>query len=63
LRSHNSEFTDALCPEKWLIENGRLTPSIDGQPPAWFVAKANAKASRDRAAAKAGGADDGEGHQ
>ena len=23
--SHNSEFYDALCPEKWILESGRLT--------------------------------------
>ncbi|KAI8900128.1 P-loop containing nucleoside triphosphate hydrolase protein [Globomyces pollinis-pini] len=23
--SHNAEFTDALCPEKWLVDNGVLT--------------------------------------
>ncbi|KAI8920627.1 P-loop containing nucleoside triphosphate hydrolase protein [Entophlyctis helioformis] len=23
--SHNAEFTDAICPEKWLVDNGRLT--------------------------------------
>ncbi|KAL2913906.1 translational elongation factor EF-1 alpha [Polyrhizophydium stewartii] len=23
--SHNAEFTDALCPEKWLVDAGRLT--------------------------------------
>lgn len=22
--SHNAEFTDALCPEKWLVNDGRL---------------------------------------
>ena len=25
--SHNREFTDALCPEKWLVDAGRLTIS------------------------------------
>ena len=23
--SHNSEFYEALCPEKWILESGRLT--------------------------------------
>ena len=27
--SHNSEFTNALCQEKWLMENGKL--SVTGQ--------------------------------
>ena len=23
--SHNAEFYEALCPEKWILESGRLT--------------------------------------
>ena len=23
--SHNAEFYEALCPEKWMLESGRLT--------------------------------------
>ena len=27
--SHSSEFTSALCPEKWIVADGRL--AIEGQ--------------------------------
>ena len=54
--SHNAEFYEALCPEKWILESGRLT--VMGAEWMEEVEKARKKAEKEASKTKSLDADE-----